>query len=86
MEFINKPTSGCFTLILYTIEFKRQHLSVLFLSILIQTEFMCFFLQGLQAEDYEMDPLPVNTMETWRYVPALQINWDVFSGFRSGEY
>lgn len=50
---------------------------------------MCLLLsllQGLQASDNERDPLPVKSMETRRYVPALQTNWDIFSGFRSGKY
>lgn len=42
--------------------------------------------QDLQACDNKKDPLPAKSMGTRRYVPAPQTNWDIFIGFRSGEY
>lgn len=42
--------------------------------------------QDLQACDTKKDPLPAKSMETRRYAPALQTKWDIFIGFRSGEY
>ena len=57
---------------------------VVFHNVLVIFIVLCFDfpLQDLEAHDSEKDPVPVHSMETSRYVTALQTDWDIFVGFQ----